>query len=216
MSNIKSFIDYTLDDSGHAARDALYADIHDRVMAHIEAKKIELAGGMLTRESKYIDISVEEELQRLENKIYRLKEELSLMEASKCDMEDDDDEDEDEEYEKKKKKLKKAKKKLKKLKESIGSSEHELEESWDDDDDDVARADRELKRMKAKPISADKKTDPDKEISKLAKKTPKEMDEEVEQIDEISSGKLKSYVKKASKVNSQLAGAALRDVGTPR
>ena len=52
-----------------------------------------------------------------------------------------------------------------------------LESSWDDEDDDVARADRELRRMKAKPIEADKKTDPDKEISKLAKKTPKEIDE---------------------------------------
>ena len=53
-------------------------------------------------------------------------------------------------------------------------------ESWDDDeDDDVKRADAELRRMKAKPIEADKKTDPDKEIGKLAKKTPKEVDEEV-------------------------------------
>ena len=53
-------------------------------------------------------------------------------------------------------------------------------ESWDDeDDDDVKRADAELRRMKAKPIEADKKTDPDKEVSKLAKKTPKEVDESV-------------------------------------
>jgi hypothetical protein len=54
-----------------------------------------------------------------------------------------------------------------------------ISERWDDDDedDDVKRADAELRRMKAKPIEADKKTDPDKEIGKLAKKTPKEVDE---------------------------------------
>ena len=57
-----------------------------------------------------------------------------------------------------------------------------ISERWDDDDedDDVKRADAELRRMKAKPIEADKKTDPDKEIGKLAKKTPKEVEESVE------------------------------------
>lgn len=68
----------------------------------------------------------------------------------------------------------------------MAMKEETLDEKWDDDDedDDVKRADAELKRMKAKPIHADKKTDPDKEIGKLAKKTPKEVDESVEQIDE--------------------------------
>ena len=62
----------------------------------------------------------------------------------------------------------------------MAMKEETLDEKWDDDDedDDVKRADAELKRMKAKPIHADKKTDPDKEIGKLAKKTPKEVDEE--------------------------------------
>lgn len=57
-----------------------------------------------------------------------------------------------------------------------------ISERWDDDDedDDVKRADAELRRMKAKPIEADKGTDPDKEVSKLAKKTPKEVEESVE------------------------------------
>lgn len=86
-------------------------------------------------------------------------------------------------------------------------------ESWDDDeeDDDVRRADAELKRMKAKPIEADKKTDPDKEIGKLAKKTPKEVDESVEQIDELSKDTLTSYIGKASKSADKsyaLAGSA--------
>jgi hypothetical protein len=61
----------------------------------------------------------------------------------------------------------------------MAMKEETLEERWDDDDedDDVRRADAELKRMKAKPIKPHEKTDPDKEISKLAKKTPKEVDE---------------------------------------
>lgn len=104
-----------------------------------------------------------------------------------------------------------------------------ISERWDDDeDDDVAKADRELARMKAKPIKADTKTDPDKEMSKLAKRTPKEVDEELkgsqhkldvaepkgkltaadfkklrkedaEQIDELSKSTLSSYSDKAKK-----------------
>lgn len=66
-----------------------------------------------------------------------------------------------------------------------------VSEAWgdDDEDDDVARADRELARMKAKPIKAAKGVDPEKDMSKLAKKTkePEEVDEEVEELDEISS-----------------------------
>lgn len=82
----------------------------------------------------------------------------------------------------------------------MAMKEETLDEKWDDDDedDDVKRADAELKRMKAKPIHADKKTDPDKEIGKLAKKTPKEVDESVEQIDELNKDTLGSYVKKSS------------------
>ena len=54
----------------------------------------------------------------------------------------------------------------------MAMKEETLDERYDDDeDDDVARADRELARMKAKPIKPHEKTDPDKEISKLAKAT---------------------------------------------
>ena len=52
-----------------------------------------------------------------------------------------------------------------------------VEESYDDEDDDVAKADRELARMKAKPIPAAKiNTDKDK-IKKTAKDKEEEMDE---------------------------------------
>lgn len=54
-------------------------------------------------------------------------------------------------------------------------------ESYDDEDPDVARADRELKRMGAKPIRASRKTDPEKEMSKLSKKAPKEGGDDLDQ-----------------------------------
>jgi len=129
MSNTKAFIDYSMEDNGNAAREALYAEIHDRVMAHIEQKKMELAGGILHREEKECDYDdMKDKMAKAEKKVKKLKEELSLMEAAMCDGDHDED---DEEYAEKKKKLKKAKKKLKKLKESISlleSDEEEFEE----------------------------------------------------------------------------------------
>ena len=57
-------------------------------------------------------------------------------------------------------------------------------EGWDDDeDDDVARADRELKRMKAKPIAA-AKIDPDKD---KIKRTKKDREEEMDESEESRS-----------------------------
>lgn len=54
----------------------------------------------------------------------------------------------------------------------------------DDEDDDVARADRELARMKAKPIKAAKGVDPEKDLAKLAKKS-----KDTEEVDEALKGK---------------------------
>jgi hypothetical protein len=39
----RAIIDYAENDDAKAMRDALYSDIQDRVMAHIDAKKQELA-----------------------------------------------------------------------------------------------------------------------------------------------------------------------------
>jgi hypothetical protein len=123
MSNTKSFIDYSIEDNGSAAREALYAEIHDRVMSHIEQKKMELAGGLVHREEKECDYDdMKEKMKKAKKKVKKLKEELSLMEAAMCDGDHDGD---DEEYAEKKKKLKKAKKKLKKLKESFALLESE-------------------------------------------------------------------------------------------
>ena len=100
-------------------------------MAHIEAKKMELAGGMLTREEKSCDMEcdIKDKIEKKEKKVKKLKEELELLEASKCEMDSDED---DSEYEGKKKKLKKAEKKLKKLKEELS-----LMESGGDDIDET-------------------------------------------------------------------------------
>jgi len=43
----RSIIDYAMDDNGVEFRKALYASIHDKVSAHIEAKKQEIAQGLL-------------------------------------------------------------------------------------------------------------------------------------------------------------------------
>ena len=65
MSNTKAFIDYAMQDNGSSAREALYSEIHDRVMAHIEAKKIEIAGGILTREEKSCDMDWDDKKKEL-------------------------------------------------------------------------------------------------------------------------------------------------------
>ena len=137
MSNTKAFIDYSLNDNGSSAREALYSEIHDRVMAHIEAKKMELAGGMLTREEKSCDMKddMKDKIKKKKKKVKKLKEELSLIEAAMCDGDNDAD---DEDYKDKKKKLKKEKKKLKKLKESFklmesGGDEIDEHGDWSDE-----------------------------------------------------------------------------------
>lgn len=82
-------------------------------------------------------------------------------------------------------------------------------ESWDnDEDDDVARADRELARMKAKPIkAANIDTEKDK-IKKSKKDKEEEMDESVQELEELSKKTLGSYVKKAASDAGDKAYAA--------
>ena len=43
MEKAKAIIDYAYNDQGAEMRDALYSAIQDKVMAHIEAKKMEVA-----------------------------------------------------------------------------------------------------------------------------------------------------------------------------
>mgnify|MGYP003331383345 CR=1 FL=1 len=43
MDKAKAIIDYAMQDNATAMRDVMYSTIQDRVMAHIEAKKQEIA-----------------------------------------------------------------------------------------------------------------------------------------------------------------------------
>jgi basic membrane lipoprotein Med (substrate-binding protein (PBP1-ABC) superfamily) len=45
----KQIIDYAYQDNGVAFRDALYSSIHDKVTAHIEAKKQEIAQNLIAQ-----------------------------------------------------------------------------------------------------------------------------------------------------------------------
>jgi hypothetical protein len=59
----KGIIDYAMDDNGVEFRNALYSSIQDKVNAHIEAKKVEIAQGLIGQpeeEDEEIQSEVEE------------------------------------------------------------------------------------------------------------------------------------------------------------
>jgi hypothetical protein len=47
MADTRQIIDYASQDNAKEMRDALYADIHDRVMDHIDMKKQEIAMNLI-------------------------------------------------------------------------------------------------------------------------------------------------------------------------
>lgn len=49
MENARAIIDYAAQDNGTAMRDALYAGIQDKIAAHIEAKKQEVALNLIVK-----------------------------------------------------------------------------------------------------------------------------------------------------------------------
>ena len=52
MDATRNLIDYAMDSNGVEFRNELYASIHDRVTAAIEAKKQEIAGSLIRQEAK--------------------------------------------------------------------------------------------------------------------------------------------------------------------
>ena len=48
----RQIVDFAFNDDAKGMRDALYSNIHDRVMDHIEKHKQQLAQGMITQESE--------------------------------------------------------------------------------------------------------------------------------------------------------------------
>lgn len=57
----RAIIDYAIQDDAAAMRDALYAEIQDRVHSHIEMKKQEIAQGLVTQEEDLETSDDEEE-----------------------------------------------------------------------------------------------------------------------------------------------------------
>jgi uncharacterized Rossmann fold enzyme len=57
----KSIIDYAMDDNGVEFRNSLYSSIQDKVNAHIEAKKVEIAQGLMAQPEEENETEVEEE-----------------------------------------------------------------------------------------------------------------------------------------------------------
>lgn len=55
MDNTKAIIDYAQNDQGAEMRDALYSSIQDKVMAHIEAKKQEIAQNLFVQPQAEIE-----------------------------------------------------------------------------------------------------------------------------------------------------------------
>lgn len=47
MENTRAIVDYAYDDNAKEMRDALYNDIQNRVMAHLDAQKQEMARNIL-------------------------------------------------------------------------------------------------------------------------------------------------------------------------
>jgi hypothetical protein len=63
MSDTRKIIDYTFDENAVGMRDALYAAIHDRVTAHIEAKKQEIAQNLITQHDEEVEYEDDEEFE---------------------------------------------------------------------------------------------------------------------------------------------------------
>jgi hypothetical protein len=73
----RNLIDFAQNDDAVSFRKELYADIHDRVMAHIDAKKQEVAQNMFKKESTIEDYSLEEIEQFMHSEEYEQLDELS-------------------------------------------------------------------------------------------------------------------------------------------
>ena len=56
----KSIIDYAMDDNGVEFRNTLYSSIQDKVNAHIEAKKVEIAQGLIAQPEEETESEEEE------------------------------------------------------------------------------------------------------------------------------------------------------------
>jgi hypothetical protein len=65
----RQIIDFAQDDNGVEFRSALYANIHDRVAAHIEAKKQEIAHSLISPKQQYEEEESELEQEHQESDV---------------------------------------------------------------------------------------------------------------------------------------------------
>lgn len=61
MDKARAIIDYATQDNATAMRDAMYATLQDRVMAHIEAKKQEVALNLISNPDNPKEAQVDDE-----------------------------------------------------------------------------------------------------------------------------------------------------------
>ena len=96
MSGTREIIDFAVNDQGKEMRDALYAEIHDRIMSHIETKKQEIAQNFFAQEAKEHDDEAEDKA--LVKKMVKGKclNKEGVEEDDELEF-DEEDEDEDEE-----------------------------------------------------------------------------------------------------------------------
>ena len=62
MSDTRKLIDFAHDQNGSEFRDALYSAIHDKVTAHIDAKRAEIAQTLITQQEEEVELQAEEDL----------------------------------------------------------------------------------------------------------------------------------------------------------
>jgi hypothetical protein len=67
--NARQIIDFAADDNAKEMREALYASIHDRVSAAIEAKKQEVGASMLGMSISTEDVQLEEKEEGHEDEV---------------------------------------------------------------------------------------------------------------------------------------------------
>jgi len=60
--NTRAIVDFAYDENGKEFRDALYSAIHDRVSAHIDLKKQEIARNLIVQPEQETEVNDQEEL----------------------------------------------------------------------------------------------------------------------------------------------------------
>jgi len=66
----RNIIDFAYEDDGKAMRDALYANIHDRITAHLEDKKREIAQNLISKEEIEIEVpEIEDEYNEYDDEL---------------------------------------------------------------------------------------------------------------------------------------------------